>query len=233
MIARSGEILHDKLFELVQAIWRTENMPQDWYTAMLIPIYKKGNRLVCANYRGIALLCTAYKIFTYILLDKINPYAKHLLGKYQCGFRQGRGTTDALFSVRMILEKCREFDVPVYQLVIEFKQTYDSLNQERLWTALVSMGIPGKLVALCRMSIQNTQCCVRVENEISKIFKVDSGVRQDDAISPMFFNLTWEYEFRQKKLPVNNNILSTCIARIIAGNRTLFSWKPFFGSPYL
>jgi hypothetical protein len=116
----------------------------------------------------------------------------------------------------MILEKCREFDVPVYQHFIDFKQAYDSFNRERLWTVLVSMEIPGKLVALCRMSIQNSQCGVGVENEISKIFKVDSGVRQGDAISPMLFYLALEYVFRQKKLSINNNILSTNSVQMIA-----------------
>jgi hypothetical protein len=44
MITHASDTLHDKLFELVRPIWRTENMSQDWYIALLIPIYKKGNR---------------------------------------------------------------------------------------------------------------------------------------------------------------------------------------------
>jgi hypothetical protein len=72
---------------------------------MLIPIYKKGNHLEDANYRKIALPCTVYILFSYILIAKINPYADQILGEYQYDFRQGRGTTDAVFSAKMILEK--------------------------------------------------------------------------------------------------------------------------------
>ena len=35
--------------------------PRDWRSAVVIPIYKKGRRLTCSNYRGISLLSVAGK----------------------------------------------------------------------------------------------------------------------------------------------------------------------------
>jgi hypothetical protein len=63
------------------------------------------------------------------------------------------------------------------------------------------MGINGKLVAFCTMSIQNSQYCmsiVLVENEISKIFKFDSGLRQGDVYLPHIFQPGFEAAHQQQ-----------------------------------
>ena len=59
-----GELMVDIIYTLITLIWEKEQMPKEWGTALICPIYKKGDRLNCQNYRGISSLCTAYKIFT-------------------------------------------------------------------------------------------------------------------------------------------------------------------------
>ena len=71
MIFHGGDELHDKLYQLMLTIWNSEELPTEWKVAILCPIHKKGDRLNCENYRGIALLNTAYKIFANILLERI------------------------------------------------------------------------------------------------------------------------------------------------------------------
>ena len=48
--------LFDWLSELLQQVWSSGRVPQDWKDSVLIPVFKKYDRLICDNYRGISLL---------------------------------------------------------------------------------------------------------------------------------------------------------------------------------
>ena len=82
----------------------------------------------CENYRGITLLNVAYKILSSIVLERLKEYSKKILGEYQCGFRPQRRTTDQIFVVRQILEKCYAHDIDLHLLLIEFKNTLNIIN---------------------------------------------------------------------------------------------------------
>jgi len=47
---------------------------------------------------------TTYKILTTILLSKLTPYAKEIIGDNQCEFRRNISTTDRIFCIRQIPE---------------------------------------------------------------------------------------------------------------------------------
>ncbi|XP_039285400.1 uncharacterized protein LOC120351606 [Nilaparvata lugens] len=100
MIKSGGDRLKKELYGLIVMVWREEKMPDDWKTSMISPIFKKGDKMVFENYRGISLLSIAYKAFTNILLQRLTPFAEAVLGDYQGGFRKGRSTVDQIFTLR-------------------------------------------------------------------------------------------------------------------------------------
>ena len=44
------------LMRVCQVAWKFGKTPKDWQTDVIIPIFKKGDRKHCTNYRGISLL---------------------------------------------------------------------------------------------------------------------------------------------------------------------------------
>ena len=99
-------------------------VPSDWTKQLLIPIHKKGCRTTCDNYRGIALLSIPSKIFSRAILNQLKPYAELFLREIQCGFHQGRGCADHLFSLQVLMEKAREFHKPINICFIDLRKAY-------------------------------------------------------------------------------------------------------------
>ena len=95
--AGSGTICLE-IHKLITSIWKKEKLPEDWKESIIITIHMKGDKTDCNNYRGISLSPTTYKILSNILLSRLIPYAKEIIGDHQCGFRRNRSTIDHTFA---------------------------------------------------------------------------------------------------------------------------------------
>ncbi|XP_050439094.1 uncharacterized protein LOC126844740 [Adelges cooleyi] len=51
LLKKGGTALRRKLTEFIKEIWRTETIPDEWNTAIICPIFKKGNPAETENYR--------------------------------------------------------------------------------------------------------------------------------------------------------------------------------------
>ena len=165
---------------LFDDIWKKEVLPDDWKNQLLIPLHKKGSHSICDNYRGIALLSIPSKVFTKAILNHLKPHSELLLRESQCGFRNGRGCVDQLFSLRTLMEKAREFHRPLYVCFISLRKAYiDTVNCEALWSILQSSyGLPDKLVSVIRAVHTGSTAAVRAYRKVSEGFPVTCGVRQ-------------------------------------------------------
>ena len=100
-----GQNFISKMKEILNKIWTSEKIPEDWREGVICPIHKKGDRLSCSNYRGITLLNIAYKVFAKVLCNRLKHHVEEKIGVYQCGFRPGKSTVDQIFTLRQIMEK--------------------------------------------------------------------------------------------------------------------------------
>jgi hypothetical protein len=56
LLKNAGPNLVDALHAVIQQAWTGETLPRSWNEGVLCPVYKKGDKLDCKNYRGICLL---------------------------------------------------------------------------------------------------------------------------------------------------------------------------------
>ena len=100
-------------------IWEREELPCEWKRAVIVPLHKKNDKLDCANYRGISLLCQSSKIFSSIILQRIKARTEEILSEAQAGFRRDRSTIDQIFTLKQLAEKFEEFGKELYVCYID------------------------------------------------------------------------------------------------------------------
>lgn len=171
LFKHAGSVVLDVLHGIVQSVWNNEILPEEWLEGALCPLHKKGDKLLCENYRGICLLNSGYKVFAKILHSRLMPYAESVVGEYQCGFRRDRSTTDQLFNVRLILQKGREFKINTHHLFIDFKAAYDSVKRLELFRVMHELAFPAKLIRLVAATLKGSQCRVKMQNDYSQPFE--------------------------------------------------------------
>ena len=134
---------------------------------MLCPVLKKGDPTICSNYRVIILLPIAYKVLTSVLCKILKLHSKALIGPYQGGFRPGKTTIEQIFTLRQILEKRHEKQDKIHYLFVDVKAVFDSLVIDHIYSAMYDLGIPAKLIRLCRMTLSNSCSSVKLGKDLS------------------------------------------------------------------
>ena len=90
---------------------------------VLIPIYKnKGHAQCCGNYRGIKLMSYTMKVWERIIEARLRDRVE--ISKNQYEFTPGKGTTDAMFSLRMLMEKYRDGQRELYCVFVDLEKVY-------------------------------------------------------------------------------------------------------------
>ena len=76
-----SDLAKKKLLEFFTLAWETQQIPTLMCRTTLFPIYKKGDKLECSNYRGIQIESQVLKILSKILHIRIDTHCekkKHL-----------------------------------------------------------------------------------------------------------------------------------------------------------
>ena len=93
------------------------------------------------------------------LHNRLREYEVEILG-----FRTNRSTIDHTFTIRQIQEKAYEYNTHLYNLYIDFKQAFGSINRHRMLNNLMLLGIPKKFIQLVGVNMAGSKASVRVDN---------------------------------------------------------------------
>ena len=108
-----------------------EQLPEEWRSSVLIPIYKnKGDAQCCRNYRGIKLMSHTMKVWERIIKVRLRDRVE--ISKQQYGFMPGKGTTNALFALIMLMQKYKESQRELYCVFVDLEKAYNRVLREEL-----------------------------------------------------------------------------------------------------
>ena len=196
VLKAGGYLLWKEIGRLFTRYLEMRRIPRVWKESETILLYKKGEKEDLKNYRPICLLSQVYKVFTKIITKRITSTLDEQQPREQAGFRRGFSTRDHLFCLTQVLERSREYKLPLCAVFVDFEKAFDSVEVNAVLQSLVEQGINKEYVELLKDA--NTRCSTEITLFKSPInIPVGKGVKQGDTISPKLFSACLEMVIRK------------------------------------
>ena len=163
--------------------------PEKFKIVHVIPIYKKGSRLLTSNYRPISLLSNLNKILEKIMHKRIYLFLEkyELLYDLQFGFRTGYSTSHALIHMTETIRAALDAGYVTCGIFVDFQKAFDTVNHEILLKKLEHYGFRGVINDWFRSYLTNRKQKVVINGFESNTNTIGHGVPQGSVLGPILF----------------------------------------------
>ena len=187
----AAEELTPILTDLFQCSVNQGVLPQQWQTANVTGIFKKGDKSKPENYRPVSLTSIICKILEHIIHSHTMKHLEKLkiLVDSQHGFRAKRSTVTQLLQTAHDLTTSLEEGLTTHLAILDFSKAFDKVPHERLLKKLEYYGIKGSLLQWFRGFLTHRTQQVVCDGETSTSRVVLSGVPQGTVLGPLLFLL--------------------------------------------
>ncbi|KAK3524753.1 hypothetical protein QTP86_002469 [Hemibagrus guttatus] len=186
-----GEAAVEFLTSLFNRVLESERMPEEWRKSVLVPIFKyKGDVQSCSNYRGIKLMSHTMKLWERVVEARLRKVVE--VCEQQYGFMPRKSTTDAIFALRILMEKYRDGQKELHCVFVDLEKAYDRVPREELWYCMRKSGVAEKYVRVVQDMYERSRTVVRCAVGQTEEFKVEVGLHQGSALSPFLFAIVMD-----------------------------------------
>ena len=167
---------------LLNKLFLSSIYPQSWAIAKLFTIFKKGDKNLPSNYRGITIINCLAKLFDMILCKRLqlwfHPYRE------QAGSQRGRGCLEHITTLRLITDFAAKKKIKLYIVFVDFAQAYDKVSRVVLFSILKRLGCGATMLLALITMYKMTQSVIG-----TALITASVGVRQGSPTSCLLFVL--------------------------------------------
>ena len=166
-------------------------VPDDWRSALICALFKKGNKTDPGNYRPVSLTCIICKILESIIYDHIVKHMieNNLFSNNQYGFISKRSAALQLLNVLEIWSNILDDDGIIDNINMDFQKAFDTVPHKRLLGKLDSHGIGGNVLQWVEAFLNNRKQKVVINGHSSEWSEITSGVPQGSVIAALLFTI--------------------------------------------
>ncbi|KAK3526319.1 hypothetical protein QTP70_022745, partial [Hemibagrus guttatus] len=110
----------------------------------------------------------------------------------QYGFMPRKSTTDAIFALRILMEKYRDGQRELHCVFVDLEKAYDRVPREELWYCMRKSGVAEKYVRVVQDMYERSRTVVRCAVGQTEEFNVEVGLHQGSALSPFLFAIVMD-----------------------------------------
>ena len=187
--------LADEIAPLLASIFQRSfdcgEVPDDWRSANITPVFKKGDRFKASNYRPVSLTSLCCKIQEHIITSNILRHLEEnsILTDCQHGFRARRSCETQLLTLAHELADSIDRGKQMDLVILDFSKAFDRVPHQRLLAKINHYGIRGQTYQWIKSFLSRRTQQVIVDGAVSDIAPVVSGVPQGTVLGPLLFLL--------------------------------------------
>ena len=189
LLKDTADIVATPLTIIINASLRQGRVPDDWKSARVIPLFKKGKMENLDNYRPISIVPTASKLLERIVHKQVGDYLRehNILSPYQCGFRKHHSTEFAALSLADTIRRNIEQGRLTEAVFTDFLKAFDSIDHQLLLNKLSALGIENQEYAWFESYLHQRTQTVGYQGVFSEPEFITTGVLQGSILGPMLF----------------------------------------------
>ena len=189
LLNASSDIISEPLAKLFNRSLTEGKFPSIWKLAHVTPLFKKGDRHNCENYRPISLLSCIGKVLETCVQQHVLTFLmnNNLLSAAQSGFIPNDSTVFQLLSIYDDFCKFIDSKTTAQAIFFDVSKAFDKVWHRALIHKLFAIGIRGNLLNWFTDYLKDRRQAVVLKGSRSPYLSLSAGVPQGSVLGPLLF----------------------------------------------
>ena len=182
-LKNAGILLAGSITQIMNGIMKVQIIPERLKLGTLTPIWKKNEKNIPTNYRGITVISVLGKILESILKEELVPVITRKQSKFQRGFTKSTSPLNASLIMQEMILDSQQANKTLYVAYLDAKAAFDVVSHSSLLRKLYLSGISNALWTMIADTFRCASSVVKWNGLLSEPFEILQGVRQGGILS--------------------------------------------------